>query len=82
MPTNLYAPNDKFDLLSGLVLPAILGRSCRSAGRLRHRRDLGSRGFRCKFLHVDDWVYAVVFLMKTWSDEEPINQSTSALAPI
>jgi GDP-L-fucose synthase len=36
----------------------------------------GSGHPRREFLHVDDLADAVVFLMKTWSDEEPINIGT------
>ena len=36
----------------------------------------GSGRPRREFLHVDDLADAVVFLMKTWSDEEPINIGT------
>jgi GDP-L-fucose synthase len=77
MPTNLYGPNDNFDLLSGHVLPALLAKI--DAG-VREGRDTvevwGSGRPRREFLHVDDLADAVVFLMKTWSDEEPINIGT------
>jgi GDP-L-fucose synthase len=47
---------------------------------MRDRRDTveiwGSGHPRREFLHVDDLADAVVFLMKTWSDEEPINIGT------
>jgi GDP-L-fucose synthase len=77
MPTNLYGPNDNFDLQSGHVLPALLAkidaavRECRGAVEI-----WGSGRPRREFLHVDDLADAVVFLMKTWSDEEPVNIGT------
>jgi len=77
MPTNLYGPNDNFDLLSSHVLPALLAKIDTAA---RQRRDTveiwGSGRPRREFLHVDDLADAVVFLLKTWSDEEPINIGT------
>ena len=77
MPTNLYGPNDNFDLLSSHVLPALLAKI---ETAVRDRRDTveiwGSGRPRREFLHVDDLADAVVFLMKTWSDEEPINIGT------
>jgi GDP-L-fucose synthase len=77
MPTNLYGPNDNFDLLSSHVLPALLAKVDTA---MRDRRGTveiwGSGHPRREFLHVDDLADAVVFLMKTWSDEEPINIGT------
>jgi GDP-L-fucose synthase len=77
MPTNLYGPNDNFDLLSSHVLPALLAKI---DGAAREGRDAveiwGSGRPRREFLHVDDLADAVIFLMKTWSDEEPINIGT------
>jgi GDP-L-fucose synthase len=77
MPPNLYGPNDNFDLLSGHVLPALLAKI---DAAVRNGRDAveiwGSGRPRREFLHVDDLADAVVFLMKTWSDEEPINIGT------
>ena len=74
MPTNLYGPNDNFDLPSSHVLPALLAKLDTA---VRERRDTveiwGSGRPRREFLHVDDLADAVVFLMKTWSEEEPIN---------
>ena len=77
MPTNLYGPNDNFDLLAGHVLPALLAKI---DAAVRDGRDTveiwGSGRPRREFLHVDDLADAVVFLMKTWSEDEPINIGT------
>jgi GDP-L-fucose synthase len=77
MPTNLYGPNDNFDPLSSHVLPGLLAKI---DGALRDGRDTvgiwGSGRPRREFLHVDDLADAVVFLMRTWSDIEPINIGT------
>jgi GDP-L-fucose synthase len=77
MPTNLYGPNDNFDLLSGHVLPALLARVDAAVRECRHTVEIwGSGRPRREFLHVEDLADAVVFLMKTWSGEEPINIGT------
>ena len=74
MPTNLYGPNDNFDLLSSHVLPALLAKIDTAVRQHRDAVEIwGSGRPRREFLHVDDLADAVVFLMKTWSDEEPIN---------
>lgn len=77
MPTNLYGPNDNFDLLSSHVLPALLAKIDTGMQQDRDAVEIwGSGRPRREFLHVDDLADAVVFLMKTWSDEEPINIGT------
>jgi len=77
MPTNLYGPNDNFDLLSSHVLPALLVKIHDAVDQRRDTVEIwGSGRPRREFLHVDDLADAVVFLMKTWSEEEPINIGT------
>src|SRR5438132_9228740 len=79
MPTNLSGPNDNFDLLSSHVLPAPLAKIDAAVCDGRDTVAIwGSGRPRREFLHVDDLADAVVFLMKTWSDEEPINIGTGA----
>src|SRR5712691_3293422 len=79
MPTNLYGPNDNFDLLSSHVLAALLAKIDAAIRECREVVEIwGSGSPRREFLHVDDLADAVVFLMKTWSDEEPINIGTGA----
>jgi len=77
MPTNLYGPNDNFDLVSSHVLAALLAKTDTA---IREGKDAveiwGSGNPRREFLHVDDLADACVFLMKTWTDEEPINIGT------
>jgi GDP-L-fucose synthase len=77
MPTNLYGPNDNFDLLSSHVLPALLAKIDAAVREGRDTVEIwGSGRPRREFLHVDDLADSVVLLMKTWSDEEPINIGT------
>jgi len=77
MPTNLYGPNDNFDLLSSHVLPALLAKIDTAAREGRDTVEIwGSGRPRREFLHVDDLADAVVFLMKLWSEAEPINIGT------
>jgi GDP-L-fucose synthase len=77
MPTNLYGPNDNFDLLSSHVLPALLAKIGAAACEGRETVEIwGSGRPRREFLHVDDLADAVVFLLKNWSEEEPINIGT------
>ena len=77
MPTNLYGPNDNFDLLAGHVLPALLAKIDAAMREGRGMVEIwGSGRPRREFLHVDDLAGAVVFLMKTWSEDEPINIGT------
>ena len=77
MPTNLYGPNDNFDLTSSHVLPALM-RKFHDA-RLRGAHDVtiwGTGNPRREFLHVDDLADACVFLMNRYSDARHINIGT------
>ena len=65
MPTNLYGPNDNFDLTSSHVLPAMIRKfhDAREEGR-NEVTIWGTGSPRREFLHVDDLADACVFLMK------------------
>ena len=70
MPTNLYGPNDNFDLNSSHVLPALI-RKFHDA-KLSRSADVsvwGSGRPRREFLHVDDLASACVFLMENYDGE-------------
>jgi len=74
MPTNLYGPNDNFDLLSSHVLPALLRKA--HEARKREEREMlvwGSGKPRREFLHVDDLAAACVFLLEKYDSAEIIN---------
>src|SRR4051812_49201567 len=74
MPTNLYGPNDNFDLLSSHVLPALLRKA--HIAKQEKAGELivwGSGKPRREFLHVDDLAAACVFLLENYDSPEIIN---------
>jgi GDP-L-fucose synthase len=77
MPTNLYGPNDNFDLESAHVLPAMIRKfhDARVAGRTEVI-IWGSGSPRREFLHVDDLADACVFLMERYAEAAHINVGT------
>lgn len=77
MPTNLYGPNDNFDLQSSHVLPALIRRfdEARRAGE-PSITVWGTGSPRREFLHVDDLVDACLFLMKTYDKPDILNIGT------
>ena len=77
MPTNLYGPNDNFDLTSSHVLPAMM-RKFHDA-KIAGARDVtiwGTGTPRREFLHVDDLADACVFLMDRYDGTGHINVGT------
>ena len=77
MPTNLYGPNDNFDLESSHVLPAMIRKfhDAKSAGS-DEVVIWGTGDPRREFLHVDDLADACLFLMREFDEEEHINVGT------
>jgi len=74
MPTNLYGPNDNFDLATSHVLPALMAKAHRAKlERASTMTIWGSGSPLREFMHVDDCADAIVFLTKTYSGEMPIN---------
>ncbi|MDR5855169.1 GDP-L-fucose synthase [Caballeronia sp. LZ062] len=74
MPTNLYGPNDNYDLKSSHVLPALI----RKAHEAKLRGDAtlpvwGTGSPRREFLHVDDLAAAATFLMESDVNEGVFN---------
>ena len=73
MPTNLYGPNDNFDLLNSHVLPAMI--------RKFHEADdkvtlWGDGSAMREFLHVDDLAEACYVCMQDYNEPESINIGT------
>jgi len=65
MPTNLYGPNDNYDLATSHVLPALIRKA--HEAKLRGDKELvvwGTGNPRREFLYVDDMADACVFLME------------------
>jgi GDP-L-fucose synthase len=77
MPTNLYGPNDNFDLTSSHVLPAMIRKfhDAREEGR-NEVTIWGTGSAKREFLHVDDLADACLFLMKNYSEAAHINVGT------
>lgn len=74
MPTNLYGPNDNFDLTSSHVLPALVRKMHEAKiARAESVTLWGTGKPRREFLHVDDLADALVHLMKVYDEEEHVN---------
>lgn len=74
MPTNLYGPEDNFDLQSSHVLPALLRKF--HEAKLRGERQVtiwGTGAPRREFMHVDDLADACMYLMRHDDTGELIN---------
>jgi GDP-L-fucose synthase len=74
MPTNLYGPDDNFDLETSHVLPALV----RKAHEAKVRKDQklivwGTGQPRREFLHVDDLASACVLILEKYDSPEIIN---------
>lgn len=77
MPTNLYGPNDNYDLANSHVLPALLRKA--HEARLREDPSLvvwGTGSPRREFLYVEDLADACVFLMESGYDGPLLNIGT------
>lgn len=76
MPTNLYGPNDNFDLETSHVLPAMIRKFHEAKVNGTPVTLWGSGAPRREFLHVDDLADACVFLMENYEGQEPVNVGT------
>jgi GDP-L-fucose synthase len=77
MPTNLYGPNDNFDLESSHVLPALIRKFHDAKQRGDASVEIWGTGAPMReFLHVDDLADACLFLMRNYEDAGPINVGT------
>jgi GDP-L-fucose synthase len=77
MPTNLYGPNDNFDLESSHVVPALIRRFHEAKLRGESRVTVWGTGTpRRELLHVDDLADALLFLMEHYDGESHINVGT------
>jgi GDP-L-fucose synthase len=77
MPTNLYGPNDNFDLTSSHVLPAMIRKFHDAREEKRKEVTIWGTGKpKREFLHVDDLADACVFLMNNYDEAMHINIGT------
>ncbi|WP_136526977.1 GDP-L-fucose synthase [Geomonas ferrireducens] len=74
MPTNLYGPNDNFDLTTSHVLPALIRRfhEAKAAGAADVTIWGTGTPYR-EFVHVDDVARASLFLMERYEGWDPVN---------
>ena len=76
MPTNLYGPNDNFDLENSHVFPALIRKFSEAAKSGNPVQLWGTGSPKREFLHVDDLAKAVVVLLEKYNENEHINVGT------
>jgi len=78
MPTNLYGPNDNFDINTGHVLPSLMAKFHGSLEKSKHWvvKLWGDGSPMREFLHVDDLAEACIKCMQDYDEPEPINVGT------
>ncbi len=77
MPTNLYGPNDNYDLENSHVLPALIRKF--HTAKINHLPSVeiwGTGNPRREFLHVDDLAEACFFLMQHYNEAQFLNVGT------
>ena len=74
MPTNLYGPNDNYDLNNSHVLPALLRKFIEAKENGDKTVTIWGSGTPLReFLHVDDLADACLFLMQNYNEKEFLN---------
>ena len=77
MPTNLYGPNDNFDLESSHVFPALIRKFIEAKKSNASSVDLWGTGKpRREFLHVDDFAKAIIVCLDGYDSDQQINIGT------
>lgn len=77
MPTNLYGPNDNYDLEKSHVLPAMLRKFITAKAKNEPTVTIwGSGTPRREFLHVDDLAEACLYLMENYNEKGLVNIGT------
>jgi len=77
MPTNLYGPNDNYDLENSHVLPAMIRKFHEAKVEGKSAVELWGTGApRREFLHADDLAAACYFLMQHYDEPELVNVGT------
>jgi len=74
MPTNMYGPNDNFDLENGHVMPVLIRKFIEAKQSGIGQVILWGSGAPLReFLHVDDLAKAILLCMDNYDDSEQIN---------
>jgi GDP-L-fucose synthase len=74
MPTNLYGPNDNYDLNTSHVLPALIRKFHEARTENKPVVEIWGTGSpRREFLHADDLAEACLYLMQNYSGSDPVN---------
>jgi GDP-L-fucose synthase len=77
MPTNLYGPNDNYDLNNSHVIPALIRKFYEASVKNEKTVTVWGTGTPLReFLHVDDLADACLYLMEKYSDPQFINVGT------
>jgi GDP-L-fucose synthase len=77
MPTNLYGPNDNYDLNNSHVLPALIRKFHEAKMSGKPEVEIWGPGSpKREFLHVDDLAAACVYLMENYSGDQHVNVGT------
>jgi GDP-L-fucose synthase len=77
MPTNLYGPNDNYDLQNSHVLPAMIRKFHEAKQQEKPTVELWGSGTPMReFLHADDLAAACVYLMQTFNEASLVNIGT------
>ena len=77
MPTNLYGPNDNYNLINSHVLPALIRKFHEAKESKAQSVEIWGTGTPLReFLHVDDLAEACIYLMNNYSDNQQINIGT------
>ena len=83
MPTNLYGPEDNFDLASSHVLPALMRKIYEARREGRTEIEVwGTGSAQREFLYVDDLADACLFMMDHYDGESHLNIGTGLDIPI
>ncbi|MFN2601781.1 MAG: GDP-L-fucose synthase family protein, partial [Gemmatimonadaceae bacterium] len=96
MPTNLYGPNDNFDLETSHVLPALIrkfheAKEARDSGKDATVTLWGTGSVRREFLHADDAARAALQLMESgatelynvgWGEDLPVRELAALVAGV
>ena len=83
MPSNLYGPNDNFDLENSHVIPSLMRKTHEAKNSGSEFVEIwGTGNPRREFLHVDDLADACVFLMETYDSSEIVNIGSGVDIPV